>query len=329
MPLDELTGVIETLQRRIRDHGPSLRGNETRTRLALIDPLLCALGWNVADPAVVTPEYRVDVGWADYALHGPGTQPVAVIEAKRLGTVVENHLGQAVNYCIEQGIAYAGVTDGNHWQLYRTFDPVRLADKQVLDVHIGDAAAFQSALKLLLLWRPNLASGKPTEANEPILEVPQSEPAPQPQPQSQPPLAPVAPIPAQTPPAQVKPGWIALSSFSRSDTTKPPVAIRFSDGIEHPVQYWWRLVERTAYWLWATGKLTQGNIPVPASARRFVVNTEPKHPTGKEFTDDRHISGTPLVVEVNINAKLAIDQSRLLLNHCDVNPAEVYVQTAP
>ena len=63
MPLDDLTGVIETLQQRIRQHGPiTLRANETRTRMALIDPLLCALGWNTADPALVTPEYRVDVG---------------------------------------------------------------------------------------------------------------------------------------------------------------------------------------------------------------------------------------------------------------------------
>ena len=38
--LDDLVDVIETLQRRINDHGPSLRENETRTRMALIDPLL-------------------------------------------------------------------------------------------------------------------------------------------------------------------------------------------------------------------------------------------------------------------------------------------------
>ena len=50
MPLDDLVKVIETLQQRIRDHGDSLRQNEIRTRVALIDPLLTALGWDVADP---------------------------------------------------------------------------------------------------------------------------------------------------------------------------------------------------------------------------------------------------------------------------------------
>ncbi len=57
--LDDLVEVIETLQQHIRNHGASLRQNETRTRLALVDPLLQALGWNVADPQLVTPEYVV------------------------------------------------------------------------------------------------------------------------------------------------------------------------------------------------------------------------------------------------------------------------------
>ena len=68
MPLDDLVQVIEILQQRIRDHGDSLRQNEIRTRLALIDPLLRALGWDVADPGLVTAEYDVSGQRADYAL---------------------------------------------------------------------------------------------------------------------------------------------------------------------------------------------------------------------------------------------------------------------
>ena len=108
MLLDDLVAVIEKIQQRIRDHGATLRQNETRTRTALIDPLLTALGWDVSDPALVTPEYRVDVGWADYALSSLRNQPSAVIEAKRLGSIVENHLEQAVGYCIQQGYRLCG-----------------------------------------------------------------------------------------------------------------------------------------------------------------------------------------------------------------------------
>ena len=42
--LEDLVQVIETIQRRIVEHRPSLSGNETRTRMALIDPLLTVLG---------------------------------------------------------------------------------------------------------------------------------------------------------------------------------------------------------------------------------------------------------------------------------------------
>ena len=55
--LDDLVDVIETLQERIQTHSATLRANEIRTRTALIDPMLTALGWDVSDPALVTPEY--------------------------------------------------------------------------------------------------------------------------------------------------------------------------------------------------------------------------------------------------------------------------------
>ena len=49
--LDDLVAVIETLKGRIEQHRTTLQSNETRTRMALIDPLLTVLGWDVADPA--------------------------------------------------------------------------------------------------------------------------------------------------------------------------------------------------------------------------------------------------------------------------------------
>ena len=65
MLLDDLVGVIGTLQRRICDHGPALRENETRTRMALCDPLLSVLGWDVSDPGLVMSEYNVSGRRAD------------------------------------------------------------------------------------------------------------------------------------------------------------------------------------------------------------------------------------------------------------------------
>ena len=216
--LDDLVGVIETLQQRIRDHGPALRENETRTRMALIDPLLAALGWDVSDPAVVTPEYNVSGRWADYALLRPDGQPAATLEAKKLGESLASHRMQMLNYSNAAGIAYAGLTDGNHWELYEVFAPKPLEERRVLQLSVVDTPAHQCALQLLLLWRPNLASGQPAAANHPIFAV-KAAPVPEPVP-----IQVVNEMIAPPPVSDVSPGngWVTLSSFVVQVKTTPP-----------------------------------------------------------------------------------------------------------
>ncbi len=85
MSLDELSRTIRTLAERIRDHSALLSTSEARTRLALVDPLLNALGWDTSDPAKVSVEYDVEGRQADYALLGPDGKPKAFVEAKKLG----------------------------------------------------------------------------------------------------------------------------------------------------------------------------------------------------------------------------------------------------
>ena len=128
--LEDLVQVIETIQGRVREHGASLRENETRTRMALIDPLLTALGWDVANPAVVTPEYNVRGRWADYALLGHDDRPLATVEAKKLGESLASHRMQMLNYSNASGVDYAGLTDGNQWELYEVFKRGQLEDRR-------------------------------------------------------------------------------------------------------------------------------------------------------------------------------------------------------
>ena len=156
MGLDDLAGCIELLKERMQSYRTDLEENEIRTRVALIDPLLRALGWDVSDPGMVMPEYKIDNKPADYALFQPNGRPAATLEAKKLGEPLNSHRMQMLNYANVAGIEYAGLTDGNHWELYKVFQPGRLEDRRVLEVSIADAPAHVSALKLLLLWRPNL-----------------------------------------------------------------------------------------------------------------------------------------------------------------------------
>jgi hypothetical protein len=320
--LDDLVGVIETLQQRIRDHGPTLRENETRTRMALIDPLLAALGWDVSDPAVVTPEYNVSGGRADYALRVKTDKPAAVIEAKRLGEPLGNHSSQMVGYALEDGVAYAGLTDGDHWQIYDVFKPVPLANKRILDVSIAETPAHECALQLLLLWRPNLASGQPVAARGPVFAV-EAAPAPEPSPM-QIVAEPIVPQPVSV----VSPvnGWVALSSLVAETGDESPKAIRFLNSDEYPMQSWVQLVQHTVAWLSSEAFLTESNVPIASSNKRFIVHTEPTHPTGKRFNQRISITGTPFVIEGNVSCQAAVSRAKKLLETCGQDPARVFVR---
>ena len=171
MPFGDLINVIETIKRRIETHRQSLQQNETRTRTALIDPLLTVLGWDVSDPGLVTPEYNVGQCRADYALiNGSDIIPATIVEAKKLNCARNNDEWiQILTYAIAGGVPYAAVTDGNIWELYEVFKHAPLEDRCRLSVKISSTPAHQLALQLLLLWRPNLASGGPVAAQEPVL----------------------------------------------------------------------------------------------------------------------------------------------------------------
>ena len=309
MPLDDLVSVIETLQQRIRDHGPTLRENETRTRMALIDPILTALGWDVSDPALVTPEYSVGNGRADYALNGSEAIPAAIVEAKRLGHALnDDERMQMLNYANARGVRYAAVTDGNVWEFYEVFKQAPLEDRRLLSLRIANTPAHELALQLLLLWYPNVASGQPVKAECPVFGNENGDPPPEPPPPT---------------------GWLVLSEYSLPGGTPPPVAIRFSDGAERTMTQWHEMLTHTVEWLFSKGTLNTSNVPLTSnSPHRYIVNTQPTHPDGSSFGNPTNVSGTPFWVNINLNASQIRTYTRILLQHCGIDPATVHLQVA-
>ena len=314
MPLDDLAGLVESLQERIRSHGAVLRENETRTRMALVDPLLQALGWDVSDPEVVTPEYNVEGGRADYALLRSDGHPAATVEAKKLGEQLDSHRMQMLNYSNAWGVEYAGLTDGNRWELYKIFDRGKLEDRRILDVSIDTAPAHEIALKLLLLWRPNLATGQPVPASAPIagdLPLPEKMPS-----------------EVETDQAQrtETPGWVGLSDYNPPRGTKCPAAIRFWDGSERKLGYWNEVLTHTIEKLYSERLLTIDDVPIPSGKKTYLVNSKPVHPADKPFGNHRNINGTPLFVNVHFNAGQIRNNTKKLLQKYRKNSSEVFLQ---
>lgn len=181
MPLERLFQLIGELRDKAERHAVILRKNETRTRYALVDPLLTALGWDLADPDQVIPEFTVGTARrADYAMMRNDREPVPglFVEAKALGTSISTGLSQSIGYCLEDGVQYFAVTDGMRWEVYDTHKPVPLADKKLLEFSFDDDT-HNFALKALWLWRSNhVVSGPPATAEAPDLPGPATSPGP-------------------------------------------------------------------------------------------------------------------------------------------------------
>ncbi len=310
MLLDNLVETIETLKGRISAHRESLRQNEFRTRVALIDPLLQALGWDVSDPSLVTPEYDVNGRRADYALLelGNAALPAATLEAKKLNEPLESYQMQMLNYSNFGGIRYAGLTNGDRWDLYEIFRVGTLEERRILNVSISQNPAPQLALKLLLLWRPNLATGTPKPAETPILPVPAPEPT---KDNNLPP-----------PPE----GWISIKDLDPGKTRQTPSTIRFPNGQEAQLRYWNSVLLETAEYLIRNGLLTPNRCPVPVpKGTRYIVHHEAVHSNKRGFTDARKLSNG-LFCEVNTNPSQLLAYTKALLAHCGQNPADFYVK---
>ena len=287
--LDEMVNCIEKLKTRIENHTESLQANEWRTRPQLIDPLLYVLGWDVSNPAVVTPEYDIAGDAVDYALLCPEGKPVAVIEAKKLGTSLADKKiqKQIVGYAGLGPTQRVGLTDGDNWEVYDFSRPGELKEKQILDLSIVSDPPQVSAINLLLLWRPILSGNFLAKLASPFEQVEMSING---DPQS-------SDLPIQR-------NWVSFTKYNSLPQPPLPKSIKFWDGEERPVHYWYELIYLTAEKLYKEGDLQVDDTPIkltdyPDDPRsfRYSIHTEPKHSNGDDFTSPKTLGHLPLYLE--------------------------------
>ena len=313
MPLDDLVSVIETLKQRIRDHGDSLRQNETRTRMALIDPLLTALGWDVAEPGLVTAEYSVGGGRADYALLGEDNRPRAFIEAKHLGEPLEatRYREQVFTYALMQQVRYASLTDGDRWVLDNVSE-FSGGERRLLEISVSNAPAYECALKFLLLWRPNLVLGQPMVTERPIFGADSEE----------------NPISHNVPAQLVQQNdehWTALAELQSVTNMSPPSSVRLPDGEEKAIDRWWNVPFEVAEWHIKTGRLTSSSCPIQIGISRYLVSTSPNHSNGTPFNQARQLS-QGLFLDTPYDANGLLNGAKFLIEHCGGDLGTVWLK---
>ncbi|MCY3991925.1 MAG: hypothetical protein OXF50_11955 [Caldilineaceae bacterium] len=91
--------------------------DEAATKQGVVLKLLYLAGWNTFDISEVVPEYTVEYRRVDFALQ-PGTPNAAFIEVKRPGENLESHQQQLLEYCFQEGVKLAALTNGQTWWLY-------------------------------------------------------------------------------------------------------------------------------------------------------------------------------------------------------------------
>lgn len=293
MPLENLVSTIETLKERINAHRSDLAASEARTRAALIDPVLTALGWDTSDPELVMVEQRLRGGKADYALLKSDGNPISIVEAKALGSQLDSVTDQLIRYAFAEGLPYAVSTDGDWWQVYDLTKPnTQIDNRLILEISISDNATHECAVKLLLLWHPNLVSGTPVEAEIPMASHPIYD-------QDSNDVITLDTNTQETQSNFDNSDWISLEYCNLPPKTPGPLKVRFPDGTEQKIKgkSWNGLFVVTVQWLWREKFLDSTKIPVKNSDETsnswFILHTKPEFSPGHRMP--RHKKLTTLL----------------------------------
>ena len=303
MSLDSLLSLVEKLRERIDNHRDDLSKNETLTRDTLINPLLKELGWD--NPELVMPEFRVGRERADYALLSNG-EPVMVIEAKSLGTPLEEARVKAFGYRQKTKARYFSVTDGQRWEIH-DYKPTSGDEKktvQIVEFDLKNGPAAEVCSKALVLRRSNVErlpdSPSPPEA-----------PTPNPQPPS---------------PSLDEHEWQPISELN-PQLGSHPAGIRFPDNSVIPIDTWRLLLVEIARWLIKGNYIQTSHCPIlckPEGRKHYAVSTKPFHAGGARFHAPVRVGS--LYVEAHGGREYSASAARAIIKHVGQDPAQFKVR---
>ena len=276
MPIQDLLELVDTLRKRIDEHGSALRSSEALTRYALIDPLLRELGWDTENPTVVVPEYRAPNNQiADYVLLNDGS-PFIVVEAKKLGEDLRGGraLDQGILNCVRTGSKFFLLTDGRRWEIFESG-----SDAPKISFDLKDPSVGEICLKTMALWRPSAASGKMTVAETPVIGFSQHDPNPTP------------PYPDPPPPSPDD-DWQPLTEVKTSAGQKVG-ALQFPNEELIETKIWRDVLLGIVRWLTDKEMLDASHCPIKSrqSSPHCMLNTKPNHEDGTEFSLPGEVNG--------------------------------------
>lgn len=121
--------------------------DESGTRLMINALLTEVLGYRPIDE--VKTEYMIRGSYADYVIELKGKRPF-LVEAKALSLELsDKHLRQATTYGAFEGIDWALVSNGRHYQLYKIIWGKPIESRKVFSVDLADPKRFKESVEML------------------------------------------------------------------------------------------------------------------------------------------------------------------------------------
>lgn len=139
--------------------------NEQAISQGIVLRLLQAMGWDVYNPQVVTPEYTVHGKRVDFALCVRSNRPDIFVEVKRPGQIqIPGGDEQLLGYAFRQGVPFAVLMDGREWHFYLPAEQGSFDERKVYKLDLTERDVGESSERLQrYLSFDEVSSGKALE----------------------------------------------------------------------------------------------------------------------------------------------------------------------
>lgn len=130
----ELIDSIKIIAQRFKASGNSIQTEEA-TKTSLILPFIQALGYDIFNPAEVTPEFTADIvdrkgEKIDFAIMSDN-KPIMLIECKwSSAKLIPDNLGQLARYFMVVPARIGVLTNGLDYEFYSDIDEPKILDKK-------------------------------------------------------------------------------------------------------------------------------------------------------------------------------------------------------
>lgn len=308
-PLSNLSDVLSLIRESANRYRAPLVRNEAATRAVLIDPVLRALGWDIADTNMVEVEKTLDRARADYALYDNNEHVCVIIEAKSLGTDLKQPdlIMSLVNYAFTFQLQDIFLTDGIIWHHFTNFQPGNVRVERSLDIATGDpvenAAYLVQRLDAAKFWPKEETIDKLAQ------QVTQLESS-------------VATLQKEVDNLRGKPKPLDTSNYIELDKTdnlagKRPNRLRLPDGTEIAVRRWKDVLRESCKFALASNP----NIDIPFSdraGRKVSLFSSVKPATGMAYISEQY-NGQTIFIYLHYDSNNCVANALHVLSQVPLN----------